>query len=158
MQTLKRRGQAKSANPLPSKGRDASSSSDPHSPSSPPPPLEPRPAARLSVRRSWQDASILISGTMLSLQRRTSTADLSDFLRDTGPPPTLPPPSTPSHLSASPSTLKTRLFSQRLKGKDAKSLKRLTSDTFTPAGVQALNKALHDIPPPNTEPKVFANG
>ena len=91
---------------------------------------------------------------------RAYTNDLCDFLRDTEPP---PPPSSSS--LAAPSFLRKYL---RKKDKtpaaanifgSTPSLNRNASTTsLSPARLQAINKAVHNVPPRDVEPQVFANG
>ncbi|KAG8877916.1 hypothetical protein FRB97_002914 [Tulasnella sp. 331] len=102
---------------------------------------------------------------------RSYTSELSDFLRDTGPemaPPILPsfPPPSESGSSGVAGGLfgkflkkKEKRSSRSINGSSQREGRRMTASSFSSAtSVAALNKALHHIPPPNTEPKVFANG
>ncbi|KAG9026082.1 hypothetical protein FRB95_009459 [Tulasnella sp. JGI-2019a] len=100
---------------------------------------------------------------------RSYTSELSDFLRETGPEivPTLPPlpPLSESGVGGA-----AGLFGKFMKKKDKRSsrssntssirdARRATGTSFSSAAsVAALNKALHHVPPPNIEPRIFANG
>ncbi|KAG8896041.1 hypothetical protein FRB99_000204 [Tulasnella sp. 403] len=79
---------------------------------------------------------------------RSYTSDLCDFLRSTGP--ELAPPDIPS----TPTTQGPSFFRRVLKKREKQPAKRVPSFS----SVAAINKALHQVPPPNVEPKVFANG
>lgn len=150
-------------------------------------PFEPRPARRAVLsRRSRSVHSASMSATasyiiqpihlnestefglddFLGSERnhnaKPHTSDLADFLRNTGPDVPPAPATPPATLTESKSFIR-KYLRKRVNGSQGspiqpKEARRFTGGSFTSSGVAALNKAMYQVPPPNVEPKVFANG